>query len=409
MVGSHGQERSDVVVVGGGIVGLSVAHHLLQARPTASVVLLEKEQALARHQTGHNSGVIHSGIYYRPGSLKARTVARGRQALLAYCQRQGIPYDLCGKVIVAIDEQQEVQLSALRQRAEANGVRAQTIGPERLRELEPHARGRAALHIPDAGIVDFRAVCDSLATELRVAGADIRLSTSAVGVVEGTGNVTVLTRAGPIRTRQMVNCAGLHADRIAALSGREPRAIRIVPFRGEYYELVPARRDLVRSLIYPVPDPAFPFLGVHFTRMIDGGVHAGPNAVLALSREGYRWSAVNVRDSWDTLRHPGFRRLVRRHARTGLGEVHRSLRKQAFVQALQRLVPEVTMDDLVRAPSGVRAQALAPDGRLVDDFVLEETPRALHVLNAPSPAATASFEIGRRIAERVIARAAMPA
>ncbi|MPZ87528.1 MAG: L-2-hydroxyglutarate oxidase [Nitriliruptorales bacterium] len=409
MRASRRREFTDVVVVGGGIVGLSVAHHLLLARPGAGVVLLEKERALAQHQTGRNSGVIHSGIYYRPGSLKARTVARGRQALLDYCEQHDIIHERCGKVIVATDQAQEGLLEGLRERAAANGVKADRIGSDRLRELEPHARGRAALHVPDAGIVDFRAVCAVLATGLRTAGADIRLSNRVTGVIEEANGVTVLTPRGPIRARQMVNCAGLYADRIAAMAGRGPRAIRIVPFRGEYYELVPERRGLVRNLIYPVPDPAFPFLGVHFTRMIDGSVHAGPNAVLALSREGYRWSSINVRDSWETLRHPGFRRLVRRHARTGFGEVHRSLRKQAFVGALQGLVPEVGMDDLVPSTAGVRAQALAPDGRLVDDFVLEETPRALHVLNAPSPAATASFEIGRRIAERVTARAAMPA
>lgn len=399
----------DVVVVGAGIVGLSVATALLEARPDARVTVLEKEPGIALHQTGRNSGVIHSGIYYKPGSLKARMVDRGRRALLAFCDEHAIPYEICGKVIVAVDEGQRVALATLLERARANGVEAELIGPERLRALEPHVTGLAALHVPGAGIVDYGRVCEALVGRLTARGAELRLGTPVLALAEHAGGVVVTTPRGQLRAHQLVNCAGLQSDRIAQLSSGAQRDVRIVPFRGEYYELVPDRQHLVRNLVYPVPDPAFPFLGVHFTRMLSGGVHAGPNAVLALAREGYRWRDVNGRDTWQTVSHPGFRRLARRHARTGLGEMQRSVSKRAFVRALQRLVPEIRPQDLVRAPAGVRAQALRGDGSLIDDFAIEQTAHALHVVNAPSPAATASLEIGRSIAARLVQSQATPA
>ena len=398
-----GSQAYDVVVVGGGIIGLSVARALLLDRPGARVAIVEKEPLLAAHQTGRNSGVIHSGIYYKPGSLKARTVARGRGALLDFCDEHGVDYDICGKVIVATDESEQQALATLLDKARSNGVRAELIDPDRLRELEPAVRGVAALHVPDAGIVDYTRVCEVIAGLLRGQGVDILLGTAVTGIDEDNSGVVVQTSRGVLRGHRLVNCAGLQSDRVAALSADGKSQVHIVPFRGEYYELVPSRRSLIRNLVYPVPDPAFPFLGVHFTRMIDGGVHAGPNAVLALAREGYDWSTFSARDTWETLRHPGFRRLARRHAWTGLGEMHRSVSKAAFVRALQRLVPDVGVTDLVRSKAGVRAQALESDGTMVDDFAIAQTSRAVHVVNAPSPAATASLEIGRIIAEHVTA------
>jgi L-2-hydroxyglutarate oxidase len=392
----------DVVVVGGGIVGLATAHALLAARPGLRLQLVEKESALARHQTGRNSGVIHSGVYYKPGSLKARTVAAGRQALLRLCVEEGIAHDVCGKVIVATQPIELPELSRLRQRGQANGVRVERIDPSRLRELEPHATGIAALHVPDAAIVDFPAVCDALARRIAAAGGTITTEWEVGAIDERRDAVVVRGPAGDIEARSAVNCGGLHADELAG----SPDDVRILPFRGEYYELKPSAAPLVRNMIYPVPDPAFPFLGVHFTRGVHGGVHAGPNAVLALAREGYRWGEIDRAELRAIAGFRGTRRLARRYWRTGVAELYRSWSRGAFTRALRRLVPEVSAADLVRSPAGVRAQAVDRDGRLLDDFELRETARVVHVLNAPSPAATASIEIGRLIAERLHAHLA---
>jgi L-2-hydroxyglutarate oxidase len=391
---------ADVAIVGGGIIGLAAAHAILNTSPNRRVVILEKERRLAAHQSGRNSGVLHSGIYYRPGSLKARLATTGRAAMVSFCAEHGVPFEICGKLIVAVDEQERARMLELEARAEANGVRTRLVVGDALRAIEPHAQGVAALHVPDAGLADFGQACSVLAELVVGAGAEIRLEWPVERfVTDGTGT-RVQTERGDIVARCAVNCAGLFSDVLARRSG-EPVALRIVPFRGEYHELVPGREGLVKNMIYPVPDPTFPFLGVHLTRGIDGRVHAGPNAVLALAREGYSWRDLDLREIGDLARFPGFRKLARRHWRTGAQEIYRSLRVGAFVRALQRLVPDMRTGDLVPAPAGVRAQALGRDGGLIDDFVILESARAIHVLNAPSPAATASLEIGREIARKV--------
>ncbi|MFP4511466.1 MAG: L-2-hydroxyglutarate oxidase [Acidimicrobiales bacterium] len=393
---------ADLVVVGAGIVGLATARAAARAAPGLRVLVLDKETRLAAHQTGHNSGVVHSGVYYRPGSLKATLVAEGRSELLAYCRERDLPLDECGKVIVATHEAEIDTLTELGHRAAANGIGARLIDPGELREREPHASGLAALHVPAAAIVDFTLVASSFARDVVEAGGEIRLGTPVAALHrdrnEGHGAVMVETDDATFRARRAVNCAGLHSDVLARGSGSEP-GTRIIAFRGEYHELVPERRHLVRDLIYPVPDPRFPFLGVHLTRMIDGSVHAGPNAVLALAREGYRWRRVDPRELGSLAVSPALWNLALAHWRTGLGEVGRSVSRRAMVRALQRLVPELEPSDLVRADAGVRAQAVAPDGRLLDDFVIERDGPVVHVLNAPSPAATASTAIGRHIVE----------
>ena len=393
----------DVLVVGGGILGLATSHCLLARRPGTSIVVLEKEPAIARHQTGRNSGVLHSGIYYKPGSLKAANCRVGKSAMERFCAEEGIPYEICGKVIVALGEAERPRLEALLARGIANGVRCERISRERLRELEPHAAGVEALHVPETGIVDYRRVCERLAARIAERGGNVVTGARAAAFSTIGNRTMVSTPAAEYDARIVVNCAGLQSDRVTQLAGGRPAA-RIVPFRGEYFELVPERRHLCRNLIYPVPDPAFPFLGVHFTRRIGGGVECGPNAVLALAREGYTKGSVNLRDLWETLTYGGFLRLARKHWRTGAGEMWRSLSKRAFTRALRRLLPEVEERDLVPAPAGVRAQAVAPDGSMVDDFLIVEDDRAVHVNNAPSPAATASLEIGRLVAEKVVAR-----
>ena len=388
-----------MAVVGGGIIGLASASRIAARPGGARVVVLEKEPRIARHQTGHNSGVIHSGIYYKPGSLKALNCRRGKALLEAFCREEHVPFEICGKVVVATLPEELPRLDAIAERARANGVAAEMVGPERLRELEPHAAGLRALHVLETGIVDYVAVCERLAARVRARGGDVVTGAAVHGIRSASGEVVVETTLGEARARLAVNCGGLHSDRVLASCG-EPRPARIVPFRGEYYELTPEAHSLVRNLIYPVPDPAFPFLGVHFTRMIHGGVECGPNAVLALAREGYRWRDVDLRDLADTLSYPGFLRLAARHWRMGSGEVWRSISKGAFARALQRLVPEIRPDNLRPAEAGVRAQALARDGSLVDDFLIHEAGRVVHVLNAPSPAATASLSIGETVAER---------
>ena len=394
-------EPHEVVVIGGGIVGLSTAMALTQGPAPVRPLLIEKEPELAQHQTGHNSGVIHSGIYYRPGSLKARFTVEGARRLAEFCQQHGIAYEICGKVVVATDAAELPRLEELHRRGLANGVPGgvELIGPERLREIEPHAAGIRALRVPATGIVDYVAVAQRYAELVRKRGGEIRTTTQVLGIRRDGAAWAVETTGGTLRARHLINCAGLHADRIAARAGCRP-PVRIIPFRGEYYRLRPASERLVRSLIYPVPDPAFPFLGVHFTRMIHGGVEAGPNAVLSFKREGYGRTDFDAREAWQTLSFPGFWRLAGTYWRTGMGEMYRSFSKRAFVRALQRLVPELREADLEPGGSGVRAQAVDSRGVLVDDFSIQATDGMVHVLNAPSPAATASIPIGEAIAEQ---------
>lgn len=392
---------NDVVIIGGGIVGLSVAMALTRGASPVRPLVIEKEADLAQHQTGHNSGVIHSGIYYRPGSLKARYTVGGARRLVEFCQQHGIAYEICGKVVVATDAAELPRLEELHRRGLANGVPGgvELIGPERLREIEPHAAGIRALHVPATGIVDYMAVARQYAAIVRQHGGEIRTGTRVL-TIRREGTVRVLeTTTGTIRATHVINCAGLHSDRIAQRAGCRP-SVRIIPFRGEYYRLRPASETLVRALIYPVPDPEFPFLGVHFTRMIRGGVEAGPNAVLSFKREGYGKTDFDVREAWSTVSFPGFWRLASRYWRTGIGEMYRSFSKRAFVHALRRLLPELREEDLDPGGSGVRAQAIDPHGILVDDFSIQAVDGTIHVLNAPSPAATASIPIGEAIAEQ---------
>jgi len=388
----------DFAVIGGGIVGLSSARALLERYSGAGVVVLEKESGWARHQTGHNSGVIHSGIYYKPGSLKARFSKEGAQRLVRFCQEHDIAYEICGKVIVATGPGEMTRLKNLYERGVENGLKAEKIGPE---ELEPHVTGIAALKVPSTGIVDFVGVAETFAQQLAEGGGELRAGAEVSGISETGDRVELRLAAGEsLRARALINCAGLYSDRVAALGGVEAGA-RIVPFRGEYYDLTPQRRHLVKNLIYPVPDPSFPFLGVHFTRTVRGGVEAGPNAVLGFAREGYKKTDVKLKDLAEVLSYPAFWRLAAKNWKTGAGEVFRSLSKSAFVRGLQRLVPEVEEEDLVPTEAGVRAQALKKDGTLVDDFLIVEGERSVHVLNAPSPAATACIPIGEAIVERV--------
>lgn len=397
----------DVVVVGGGIVGLSTAFALTRAAPGASVAVLEKEPSLGTHQTGRNSGVVHSGIYYRPGSLKARFAVRGAAEMVKFCAEHGIPHEVTGKLIVATEREELPRLHALVQRGRENGIPVRELGPAQIAEAEPHVRGLAAIHVGTTGIADFGAVAARYAALAELSGAEIRTGTEVRAVARRPEGVIVQTTAGELRARALVNCGGLQCDRIARLAGDRPEA-RIIPFRGEYYELAPARRDLVRGLVYPVPDPAFPFLGVHLTRDVRGGVHIGPNAVPALAREGYTWRTARPRDIADVLMFPGAWRIARRHWRYEAGELRRSLSKRAFTAAVRRLLPEVTAADLVPAAAGVRAQAVLGDGTLVDDFLITGGGPFVHVLNAPSPAATASLPIGREVARRALAALETP-
>lgn len=396
----------DVVVVGAGIVGLSTAMHLLRRRPGTRLAVVDKEPVIAAHQTGHNSGVLHRGIYYAPGSLKARLCAAGAERLARFCDERGIPLERCGKVIVARTQSELPALEELRRRGEANGVPGlEWIGPERLAEIEPHVHGVAALFSPETGIVDFRRVAAAYADEVGHRGGDIRLSEDVRRVHRSDAILVLETDAGEIRTRQLVSCAGLQSDRVAAMTDpAAERSLRIIPFRGDYYVLRPERRHLARNLIYPVPDPRFPFLGVHFTRQPDGEVWAGPNAVLAFAREGYRRTDVSAHDLASSLGYRGFWRMALRHWRMGAEEMVRDYWKPAFVAALRRYVPELRSEDLLPGPSGVRAQALGVGGSLVDDFVVEvaASGRAVHVRNAPSPAATSSLAIGSMIADQVL-------
>jgi L-2-hydroxyglutarate oxidase LhgO len=389
----------DVVVIGGGIVGLATALNLGQRLPRLRLAVLEKEAQLAAHQTGNNSGVIHSGLYYKPGSLKARTCVEGARRMVAFCRQYDIPHEICGKLVVATREQELPALAELLNRARQNGVPGVVeLGPEQFRDVEPHAAGIRALHLPGTGIVNYACVARKLGELIAHAGGAICTGTRVTGLkTQAGGEVVVSTSQGEVCSKFVVNCAGLHCDRVARLAGAHLDA-RIVPFRGEYYLVEPSRRHLVRGLIYPVPDPRFPFLGVHFTRNVNGDVEAGPNAVLALQREGYRWDQVNLRDTLETLTFPGFWRMARKYWRTGIGEMYRSLSKAAFVRALQRLLPDIRAEDLIPGGAGVRAQAVLANGAMVDDFRIVRQERAIHVLNAPSPAATASLSIGEQIA-----------
>ncbi|MCS5677069.1 MAG: L-2-hydroxyglutarate oxidase [Acidimicrobiales bacterium] len=393
--------RADVVVVGGGILGLATAHALIRRLPGISVVVLEKENSVAAHQTGRNSGVIHAGLYYPPGSLKASLAVRGGERLVDFCVDHGIAHDRCGKLVVATSDDQRPRLAALAERARANGVPVTELTPGAAAEHEPHASCVAALHAPSTGRVDFTAVARTLAELVTAAGGEVR-----TGVRAGRATTTVEgwlidTPNGPIRSRFLVGCAGLHADRVAQRSGARPDA-RILPFRGEYLDVTGQSADLVQGLVYPVPDPRFPFLGGHLTRNLDGRVHAGPNAVLALAREGYSWSDISPRDMASTLAWPGTARLLGRYWRPGLDEMIRSLSRHRFITAARLLVPGLDAADVCRAPAGVRAQAVDRSGALLDDFHLLDGDRSLHVLNAPSPAATASLEIGALVADRVV-------
>jgi L-2-hydroxyglutarate oxidase len=393
----------DLAVVGGGILGLATAYQFTRRFPGRRVVVLEKEARVAEHQTGHNSGVLHSGIYYKPGSLKAVNCRAGKKAMEAFCAADGIAHEICGKVIVAVTEAELPALQRIYERGVANGVRCALIDKARLAELEPHAAGVRAIHVPETGIVNYRQVCERLAEKVRQAGGDVLLQARVTAVRHHADGVTVVSSAGDRTARQLVNCAGLQSDRVARWTGVKP-GCQVVPFRGEYYALRPSAHHLCRNLIYPTPDPQFPFLGVHFTRMIGGSVECGPNAVLAFGRESYRFWSGNLRDLIGTLTYRGFVRMAWKHWRMGLGEMWRSLNKGAFVRALRRLVPDLRAVDLEPAPAGIRAQAVAPDGSLVDDFLLVEGDRVVNVCNAPSPAATASLQIGTAVVDRLASR-----
>jgi L-2-hydroxyglutarate oxidase len=387
-----------IAVIGGGIVGLATANEL--AGRGHQVTVLEKESHWAAHQTGHNSNVVHAGLYYKPGSLKAKMSVAGNASIVDFARDNGVPFEVCGKLVVATAEDELPRLNALAERAEANGVPAKMISAEEAREYEPEVACVAALRVESTGIIDFPAVCAALVGRLVDHGADLRLHSPALAIRPARvgGGVEVATPQGVVRADALVNCAGLHSDRVAKLAGLTPSAT-IVPFRGEYFELRADRRDLVRGLIYPVPDPTLPFLGVHLTRMLDGSVHAGPNAVLALRREGYRWRDISPSDLIDVAKFPGTWKLARKFGKTGLEEVLRSFSRKRFAASLARLVPAVQENDLVKAEAGVRAQAMLRDGSLVDDFLIETAPRQVHVLNAPSPAATGSLEIARHVAD----------
>ncbi len=393
--------RTDVAVIGGGIVGLATARALVEAGGAPSVLVLEKEPALALHQSTHNSGVLHAGLQYHPGSEKARLAREGIRAMTAYCREHGIAHEICGKLVLASTDAELPRLDAMLERGRANGLSGlRRLGPEEAREIEPHVRCAAALHVPEEGIADYGGVCRSLAREIRAHGAEVRLRAEARRLIRERGGWRIVTSAGDFEARLLVNCAGLHTDRVARLAG-ERTSSRIVPFRGEYARLRPERRHLVRHLIYPLPEPGFPFLGVHFTRRVDGEIDAGPNAVLAFAREGYELHTVSPADLIEALAFPGLWRFVARHRHMVARELAQSFDRRRFVAALRRLVPEIRDDDLVPGGSGVRAQGMLASGQLVEDFEWIERPGAVHVISAPSPAATASLVIGEEVARKV--------
>ena len=390
----------DYTIVGGGIIGLSTAMALGKRFSGAQILVLEKEKNWAFHQTGHNSGVIHSGIYYKPGSLKARLSREGNRSMVEFCQEHGIEHEVCGKVIVATESEELPLLENLYQRGLTNGLGVRKIGQEELKEIEPHVNGLAGIHVPSTGIVDFKQVAQTFAYLIREQGGAFQLNTRVEKIIENGQNVIIESTQGTFRTRFLINCAGLHSDRIARL-GQAKTNMKIVPFRGEYYDLKPEKRYLVKNLIYPVPNPNFPFLGVHFTRMIDGSVHAGPNAVLSFKREGYKKSDFDLRDFIEVMSYPAFWKLARQNWREGTKEIIRSVSKTAFVRSMQQLIPEIQTNDITPGHAGVRAQALMDDGRLMDDFVIITGHKSIHVCNAPSPAATASIEIGKAVVAQI--------
>jgi L-2-hydroxyglutarate oxidase len=390
----------EYAIIGGGIIGLATALAVGGKHPKARILVLEKEQDLAQHQSGRNSGVIHSGIYYKPGSLKARFAGEGNRSMIEFCREHGLKHEVCGKVIVASKTSELPLLDSLFQRGLDHGLAVARLAPEQVQEIEPHVRCVAGINVPSTGIVNYREVSAKYVELIKSNGGTVQTGTRVERLREVNGSQVIETSQGEFEAGFIINCAGLFSDRVARFGGLNPGA-KIVPFRGEYYELVPERRYLVKSLVYPVPNPHFPFLGVHFTRMIDDSVHAGPNAVLAFKREGYRRTDISCADLFETLTFPGFWKLARKYYRDGMMEMVRSVSKRAFVKSLQQLIPEVTEEDLASADSGVRAQALMPDGKLADDFLIVKGENSIHVCNAPSPAATASLEIGRFIASQV--------
>lgn len=390
----------DVVIVGGGIVGLSTGMAIYEKYPGIKLLVIEKESELAKHQTGNNSGVIHSGIYYTPGSFKARFAKQGSKDMQEFCKKHEIDYDMCGKVIVASNEEELPLLDDLYERGLENELEIEKIDQKRLKELEPHIAGVAGIHVPQAGIVDYTQVSLKFAELIKKSGGEILLDTELIKINEHKESVTIETNRGNYEAKLAINCAGLHSDRVAEATGYKTD-MKIVPFRGEYYVLKPEKRDLVKNLIYPVPNPKFPFLGVHFTRMIGGTVEAGPNAVLGFKREGYKKTDINVKDTFESLMFPGLWKLGGKFMKEGISEYARSFSKAKFTQSLQKMIPEITEDDLIPAPAGVRAQAITSDGQMVDDFEIIEGKRSIHVCNAPSPAATASIGIGKEVASRV--------
>ena len=390
-----------IIIIGGGIVGLATAFKLGRKLPSAQITLLEKEAAVGRHQTGNNSGVLHAGLYYKPGSNKSRLAVTGIQEMVVFCREHEIPHEICGKLVVAVDETEVARLRALHERGQQNGLQGlRWLNRDQMLEIEPHAGGIAALHVPQEGIVDYPKVCDVLQQKISAQGGRVVTGAKVTRLQPQSGGWLVHSATGDFEADLLVNCAGLHSDRVGELAG-EKREVRIVPFRGEYYQIKRERQHLVRNLIYPVPDPQFPFLGVHFTRLIHGGVEAGPNAVLAFAREGYRKTDFNAADLFDALTFPGLWRFLAKHKRMSWEEIKRSFSKRLFCESLQRLVPEIGPDDLEPGGAGVRAQAMSPDGTLVQDFCFQQSRRALHVLNAPSPAATASLAIGDAVAGQV--------
>ncbi|MGH7940390.1 MAG: L-2-hydroxyglutarate oxidase [Limisphaerales bacterium] len=396
--------KYDVVIVGGGIVGLASAYRILQAKPRLKVLLLEKEAKIAAHQTGRNSGVLHAGLYYKPGSEKATLSVGGLRQMIAFCREHGVAHEQCGKIVIATGERELPRLEQLWERGNANGLSGlRQLTPRQIKEIEPHAAGVAAILVPQEGIVDYPAVCDKLAARIRGNGGQIMLNARVEKIIHDQGDRLVKSNAGIFNAAFVVSCGGLFSDRLVRASGQKPSA-KIIPFRGEYFQIKKERQFLVRNLIYPVPDPKFPFLGVHFTRLIHGGIEAGPNAVLAFAREGYRWSIINPRDLAESLSFPGLWKFLARYPSLWSYEIFRSLSRAEFTRSLQKLVPEIRRDDLERGGSAVRAQAMMPNGNLIEDFHFEEGPGILHVVNAPSPAATASLAIGAKISEKVLTR-----
>jgi L-2-hydroxyglutarate oxidase len=395
----------DIIIVGGGIVGLATAHRLLEAKPELKIALFEKENRVSMHQTGNNSGVIHSGLYYKPGSLKAKNCIEGYHQLIQYCQEQNIPFELTGKIVVAINQEQRAQLENLYQRGQQNGLEGlKKLSLSEMKEYEPHVTGVEGMWVPQTGIVDYRLVAEKLAIGIEANGCQMHLGEQVNNITKGLTYSIVETNKGIYETKLVINCAGLYSDKVAQMSQKEPLDVRIVPFRGEYFKLRPEKEYLVKNLIYPVPDPNFPFLGVHFTRMMRGGVEAGPNAVLAFRKEGYKKLSFNAQELWNTLTWQGFKKVAVKYWEMGLGEMYRSFSKEAFTKALQELIPEIQISDLVEGGAGVRAQACDRNGGLLDDFSIIEDAKIINILNAPSPAATSSLSIGKSVADMALTR-----